>query len=204
LILMLSTLAFDGLIATPAWQDLAIATENYWLPYGQLGFFVFRTLGLLGLTLLFLLVFTLVMQAVIFFGRRRDDAMTTTTAFAFTLVPIALVYNAAHNYTYLMVQSQNVIPALADPLGRGWHLYSVSGFQPSFLLASAAVVWYMQIILIVLGHIIAVFLAHLRAGERFRTASSALLSQYPMLLLMVLYTMTSLWILAQPITKEVG
>jgi hypothetical protein len=56
----------------------------------------------------------------------------------------------------------------------------------------------------VLGHVVAVFLAHLRAGERFKNASSALLSQYPMLLLMVIYTMTSLWILAQPITREVG
>jgi hypothetical protein len=59
-------------------------------------------------------------------------------------------------------------------------------------------------VLIVLGHVIAVYLAHLRAGERFRTAQRALLSQYPMLLLMVIYTMTSLWILAQPITKEGG
>ena len=59
----------------------------------------------------------------------------------------------------------------------------------------------MQVILIVLGHVIAVYLAHLRAGERFKTARNALLSQYPMLLLMVAYTMTSLWILAQPITE---
>ncbi|TME39280.1 MAG: hypothetical protein E6I61_11605 [Chloroflexi bacterium] len=45
-------------------------------------------------------------------------------------------------------------------------------------------------------------ITNLRASERFRTAQRALLSQYPMLLLMVLYTMTSLWILAQPITRE--
>ena len=50
--------------------------------------------------------------------------------------------------------------------------------------------------------IVAVFLSHLRAGERFRTAPRAMLSQYPMLLLMVLYTMTSLWILAQPVTGQ--
>ena len=61
-----------------------------------------------------------------------------------------------------------------------------------------------SIVLIVLGHVIAVYLSHLRAGERFRTAQRALLSQYPMLVLMVLYTMTSLWILAQPITRESG
>src|SRR5205823_11763069 len=78
------------------------------------------------------------------------------------------------------------------------------GLQPSFALAQASTVWYVQVVLIVLGHVIAVFLAHLRAGERFQTAQRALLSQYPMLLLMVLYTMTSLWILAQPITREAG
>ena len=54
----------------------------------------------------------------------------------------------------------------------------------------------------VLGHVVAVYLSHLRAGERFKSASRVLLSQYPMLALMVLYTMTSLWILAQPITRE--
>ena len=56
-------------------------------------------------------------------------------------------------------------------------------------------------ILIVIGHVIAVWLGHLRAGERFSSARRVLLSQYPMLALMVAYTMTSLWILAQPITS---
>ena len=58
----------------------------------------------------------------------------------------------------------------------------------------------MQVILIVLGHVIAVYLAHLRAGERFKTARNALLSQYPMLVLMVAYTWISLTILAAPTT----
>jgi hypothetical protein len=48
------------------------------------------------------------------------------------------------------------------------------------------------------GHAIAVYLAHLRAGERFRTARRAMLGQYPMVVLLVLYTMMSMWILAQP------
>jgi len=46
----------------------------------------------------------------------------------------------------------------------------------------------------------AVYLSHLRAGERFRTAERALLSQYPMLVLMVAYTVVSLSILAAPTT----
>jgi hypothetical protein len=202
-ILMLSTLAFDGILATPSWQDFTVALEPIWLPMGQFGFFFVRTLGLVLLSVAFLLVFITFMELVIFFGRRRVDLKATVSAFALTLVPIALVYNAAHNYSYVVVQSQGLIPLLNDPLQRGWHLWpAVAEFTPSFALAQASTVWYAQVVLIVLGHVIAVYLAHLRAGERFRTAQRALLSQYPMLLLMVMYTMTSLWILAQPITRE--
>jgi hypothetical protein len=204
-ILMLSTLAFDGILATPSWQDFNIALEPIWLPMGQFGFFFVRTLGLVLLTVTFLLVFITFMELVVWLGRRSVDLKATVSAFALTLVPIALVYNAAHNYSYVVVQSQGLIPLLNDPLQRGWHLLpAVAGITPSFALAQASTVWYAQVVLIVIGHVIAVYLAHLRAGERFRTAQRALLSQYPMLLLMVLYTTTSLWILAQPITREVG
>ncbi len=203
IILMLSTLAFDGISSTPAWQDFNVALEPLWLPMGAFGFFFVRTLGLVLLTVTFWLVFVAFMEAVVYLGRRQVDMKATVTAFALTLVPIALVYNFAHNYSYVMVQSQYFIPLLNDPLGKGWHLLpSVTGYTPSFALAQASTVWYAQIVLIVLGHVIAVYLSHLRAGERFRSAQRALLSQYPMLLLMVMYTMTSLWILAQPITQE--
>ncbi|HET7466820.1 MAG TPA: hypothetical protein VFL29_09140 [Candidatus Dormibacteraeota bacterium] len=201
-ILMLSTLAFDGILATPAWQDFDIALEPIWLPLGSLGFFFVRTVGMLLLTVTFLLVFVAFMQLVMYFGSRKVDLTTTVTAFALTLVPIALVYNAAHNYSYVTVQAQLLIPLLNDPLGKGWHLLpAVTNYQVSFAFAQAATVWYAQVILIVLGHVIAVYLSHLRAGERFRTAQRALLSQYPMLLLMVAYTVVSLSILAAPTTS---
>ncbi len=204
-ILMLSTLAFDGILATPSWQDFTVALEPIWLPMGGFGFFFLRTLGLVLLSIAFLLVFITFMELVIFLGRRSVDLKATVSAFALTLVPIALVYNAAHNYSYVVVQSQGLIPLLNDPLQKGWHLWpAVANVTPSFALAQASTVWYAQVVLIVLGHVVAVYLAHLRAGERFRTAQRALLSQYPMLILMVMYTMTSLWILAQPITRETG
>jgi hypothetical protein len=201
-ILMLSTLAFDGILATPAWQDFNLALEPIWLPLGAWGFFFIRTLAMLLLTCAFLLVFVAFMEMVIYFGSRKVDLRATVSAFVLTLVPIALVYNAAHYYSYVLVQSQGLIPLLNDPLGKGWDLWpAVAAYKPSFALAQASTVWFAQIVLIVLGHVIAVYLSHLKAGERFRTAQHALLSQYPMLVLMVMYTMTSLWILAQPITK---
>jgi hypothetical protein len=200
-ILMLSTLAFDGIEGTKAWSDFTIATEPYWQPQGAFGFFALRTLSMTLVTGAFLLIFIAFMEMVIYFGKRKLDLKATVSAFVLTLVPIALVYNAAHNYSYVVVQSQGLIPLLNDPLAKGWHLLpALAGYKPSFALAQASTVWFAQIVLIVVGHVIAVYLSHLKAGEKFRTAQRALLSQYPMLVLMVMYTMTSLWILAQPIT----
>lgn len=202
-ILMLSTLAFDGVLSTPSWQDFTIALQPLWLPLGSFGFFFVRTLGLVLLTFTFLLVYVAFMEGVMYLGQAKVDAKATVTAFALTLVPIALVYNAAHNYSYVIVQSQYLLPLLNDPLQKGWRLWpALASFKPSFALAQASTVWYAQIVLIVLGHIVAVLLSHLRAGAVFKSAQRALLSQYPMLLLMVMYTFTSLWILAQPITRE--
>jgi hypothetical protein len=200
-ILMLSTLAFDGIEGTRSWADFTVATEPYWLSQGAFGFFLLKTVSMTLLTGAFLLIFVAFMEMVIYFGKRRVDLLSTVSGFALTLVPIALVYNAAHNYYYVVVTAQGLIPLLNDPLARGWHLLpEVAAYKPSFALAQASTVWFAQIVLIVVGHVIAVYLSHLRAGERFRTAQNALLSQYPMLVLMVMYTMTSLWILAQPIT----
>ncbi|HEX6512538.1 MAG TPA: hypothetical protein VF157_09590 [Chloroflexota bacterium] len=190
-ILTLSSLAFDGLIATQQWQNLSTALEPLWLPLGSLGFSLVRGAGIIALTLVFLAVFTLIIRLVIYFGYVKVDVPATRSAFALTLVPIALVYNAAHNYSYLTVNSQQLIPLIPG----------LGDYRVSYVLANAALVWYVQVVLIVIGHVIAVYIAHLRAGERFRTAKNALLSQYPMLLLMVGYTMTSLWILAQPTTR---
>ena len=64
---------------------------------------------------------------------------------------------------------------------------------------SPAVVWYTAMTLIVIGHVIAVVLAHGAAIRVFGSRSAALASQIPMVALMVLYTMLSLWIVAQPI-----
>jgi hypothetical protein len=201
-ILMLSSLAFDGVIGTGLWNNtITSRTGPFGSSYGSWPDPVQHTTGFAGLSLLFLIVFVTFMSAVIWLGRGRGNPLPALTAFALTLVPIALVYNAAHNYTYVVVTSQGIIPVLADPLHRGWHLLPVSQvFTPNLVFAQAATVWYAQLVLIVVGHVIAVYLAHLRAGELFKRAREVLVSQYPMLILMVGYTMTSLWILAQPIT----
>jgi hypothetical protein len=200
-ILMLSNLAFDGVEGTPFWFNVASSYLPLTAALGALWRPFVSTAGLLGVAVVFLAVFVVAMRLVIAMGRTRVDTLAALTTFAFTLVPIALVYDAAHNYTYLTVYGQELLPVLADPLGRGWHLLPIQNFQPNQVLATPALVWLVAAALIVLGHVIAVYLAHRRAMQSFRSPSRALVSQYPMLLLMVAYTFTSLWILAQPITN---
>lgn len=200
-VLMLSNLAFDGIESTPLWFNIASSQPPVAVALGTLWRPVIYTAGLLAVALIFVAAFTLVMQLVMVLGRVRVSWIAAMTAFAYTLVPIALVYDAAHNYTYLTVVGQDGLPAFADPLGRGWRLLPVQGFQPSLALAAPATVWLAAVVLIVVGHVVAVYLAHRRAMHSFRTAQNALTSQYPMLVLMVLYTLTSLWILAQPTTN---
>jgi hypothetical protein len=52
---------------------------------------------------------------------------------------------------------------------------------------------------IVLAHVLAVYLAHVVALRTFKDNRLAIRSQYPVLVLMVGYTMISLWLFAQPI-----
>jgi hypothetical protein len=64
--------------------------------------------------------------------------------------------------------------------------------------------WFTAVAAIVLGHIIAVYLAHVLALRLLEERKRALRSQYPMLVLMLTYTVVSLWIMAQPIVEGEG
>ena len=66
----------------------------------------------------------------------------------------------------------------------------------------ARAVWYTAVVAIVVGHVLAVYVAHVVALREFRGRRAALRSQLPMLVLMVGYTVVSLWIIAQPIVES--
>ena len=99
----------------------------------------------------------------------------------------------------LFTQGAQLPWLLSDPLGTGsewaWRWLG----EPRAFIPDAGVVWHTQVGLIVLGHIVSVVLAHRVALEVFATRRAATLSQLPMLLLMMLYTGSGLWILAQPL-----
>jgi hypothetical protein len=60
-------------------------------------------------------------------------------------------------------------------------------------------VWFVEIALIVGGHILAVLAAHRTAWRIGGSRVVALRSQYALTALMSLYTVATLWLLAQPL-----
>jgi hypothetical protein len=63
---------------------------------------------------------------------------------------------------------------------------------------SAWVIWNLQAAAIVIGHIVAVLAAHRLAFRLHETHRAAALSQLPLAVLMVGYTVFGLWLLSTP------
>lgn len=122
--------------------------------------------------------------------------------FAPTILPIALGYHIGHYLTSLLVNGQYALAALNDPLARGDSLLGLGTFYVTtgFFNAqdSVRVIWLCQASAVVIGHILAILMAHFLALRHFETNRRATLSQLPLAVFMVLYTLFGLWLLAAP------
>jgi len=207
-LLMLSTVTFDGFKETPLWGALLkwIALEPSFHPLlrglHDLGLdfnVVIETVMLALSPLLFLLVYL----GTSWLTKRASGSERPVTViaglFVFSLVPIAIAYHLAHYLSYLLIAGQFIIPLASDPFGIGWNLFGTSGYAVNIGIIGAKFVWITAVVAIVAGHIFAIGVAHFVALRVFKTAGAAHRSQYPFLALMVAYTMVSLWILSQPI-----
>jgi hypothetical protein len=118
-------------------------------------------------------------------------------AFVHSLVPIALVYVAAHYLTFLLFEGQGIAYLVSDPLGRGWDLFGTASAAVDYGVISQNQAWYAQVACVVAGHVAALTLAHDRALVLYGEARTAARSQYAMLAIMVGFTTLALWLLAQ-------
>ncbi len=216
-VLMLSTVTFDGFTETPAWVALMSAIDS--LPGidlspaarrfgGGATLTVVLSLALVAFVGLFLVVYRLFADFMAFatnLGVPSADphwsASELARAFVLTLIPIALAYHLAHYLSFLLIAGQLIIPLSSDPFGIGWNLFHTTHYRIDIGIVGAKFVWYTAVTTIVIGHILAVYLAHTMALRVIGDHRRALKSQVPMLFLMVSYTMISLWILAQPIVE---
>ena len=118
-------------------------------------------------------------------------------SFIHTLVPIALVYVAAHYLSFQLFEGQATLYLASDPLREGWDLFGTASRPINYTYVSQNGLWYMQVAFVVAGHIAALILAHDRALALYSDSRTAIRSQYWMLAVMVGFTTLALWLLAQ-------
>jgi hypothetical protein len=139
--------------------------------------------------------FVLAFLAVVVLVSRLERAAVADAArrYAPTLIPIAAVYFISHYFLYLIYAGQFTFAAVFDPFGREW----VPDVEKPWKGVPGELVWYLQVALIVWGHVVAVFEAHRVARPVHGAPRRAALAQLPLVLLMVGYTFTGLWVLGQ-------
>ena len=208
-ILMLATVTFDGFqetalmqrVDTAAQTSHAVASLLFDLSeHGLDESIVTHTVTLVAIVVAFVAIFWAVNWLSLRRGAASSEpasASAVARSFVLTLVPIAVAYHLSHYFSLLLTAGQFVIPLASDPFGRGWNLFGTAGYKVDLAIVSPYVFWYSAVAIIVLGHVVAVVLAHDVAVRLF--GRQALWREVPMVLLMVAYTSLSLWILAQPI-----
>ena len=197
ILLVLSTVSFDGLSKTFWW--MALIGENPLEYPGRTVLMLTNTAGMLSTFLIFLLFYALTQIRIS--ESTEDDLMDT--GFVFSIIPIAFGYHFAHYLPNFLVDIQYAFISLSDPLDLGWNLLGIKDWQvrSSFLThhESVVIIWYLQITGIVLAHIAAVIIAHLKTLKNDAGQRTIILSQIPSTLLMIAYTFLGLWLLSTPI-----
>ena len=199
LAVMIGSVTFDGASAGPIWTDIAPDIARFFQDVGISPQNSLELTFLVGLIAAILLVYVFYRLGVL--GARSVGGGFTAEqlAFAFvhTLVPIALAYVAAHYFTLLLFQGQAVSFLASDPLGDGSNLFGTAASQIDYTLIGANATWYWQVGVVVVGHVLALMLAHDRALALYEDARLAVRSQYWMLAVMVGFTSLALWLLSQ-------
>jgi len=208
---LLATVSFDGFLHTPVWAGLYAASSHALYDIGWTRFLgntgartLVFTVGLLLTPACFVALFlgTCGLMARLenpWRGTRRR-ALDVASEYVLTLVPIAIAYHLAHYLLLLIVEGQLLYGHISDPFGVGWDLFGTAGVTPDPTVVDARLLWLFSLFVIVAGHVIAVWLAH-RAARRASGGETAVAPQIPMLVLMVGYTIFSLWIIGQPIVE---
>ena len=199
---MLAIVLFDGFQGSKHWVAVEDAVHAWDPTLGDAGWIALHTAGLLAMWLAFLALYLAACAGASLAAGRRLGTLDLARAFAPTLIPIAVGYHFAHTFTYLLVQGQALAFLVSDPLGLGWNLFGTRDAGVDIAVIGTRSAWYLALGAIVTGHTVSVWLAH-AVAERLlgRAAVRALV---PITALMVLYTVISLQILAEPLVRYSG
>ena len=224
-VLILTTVTFDGLLETLFRQELisSVLSEEKFVSALFIIKSIFGTVTIGIETILFfvfpffiliILFITCCLVLLISYENLYDAALSSNSekrpisllvryfgSIAPSLIPIAIGYHVAHYTSFFLVAGQLMIPLASDPMGMGWDIFATANYRIDLAIVSTRFVWYLALLSIVLGHIVAVVVAHKIAIRELKGAPLPISAQIPVALLMVAYTTLSLWILAQPIAE---
>lgn len=200
LLLTLATVSFDGLNMTFWWLGLN-GINPLEFP-GRSAVQGINTGGLIGAWMILAAVYV----AAIWLGQKladRKSIMEAVGLFVLSILPISLAYHFSHYLTVFLINGQWALVAANDPLSTGANWFGLADFRvtASFLNVAGDVekIWQVQVFAIVVGHVLAVVLAHGLTGRMiWKSKASAVLSQLPLGVLMIFYTLFGLWLLSSP------
>ncbi|MBA3375137.1 MAG: fenitrothion hydrolase [Actinobacteria bacterium] len=195
---LLGSTSFDGFSQTTTWQNLLgdvrtnVADQSQWVVDLATTF-----VSVVGLALFVGVVIFTYLVAVSSARLLVHAPRSLAPEFVLPLVPIVFAYLVAHYFSLFVIQGQFIFTLMSDPFGRGEDFLGTVDFAPNLAIVSPETVWYVQVAALVVGHVAGLAIAHDRAVALFESRRDALRSQYPMLGLMVLYTVGGLWLLSQ-------
>jgi hypothetical protein len=201
ILLLLVSISYDGILSTPQWARF----EAHFVNIGELHKQeLVRTVAFVVLVLALLIIFTLFAFAVTK-AWGRTSVGETMSGLLPSLIPIAFGYEIAHYLQYVLINGQLLLPLLGAPGGEGTNLHLPYPFNDSYdphtKFLPNGFYWYVDVVVIVVVHIIAVILAHDFLGRRtLGSPKLARRAEYPWIVAMIAYTSLSLWLLAQPLT----
>ena len=190
----LGVTAFDGASEGPLFNDVLPHLQTF---FGDLGLGPERALeagfvvGLLVVTAIIALIWALAVG-----GMPPVEGRRPGPPLVHSLIPILAAYVVAHYFSLLVYQGQDLWRLASDPLGRGSDLFGGARATIDYGVITATQIWYVQIVVLVVGHVAALVLAHDRALVLYGSHRDATRSQIVMLVLMVIFTCLGLWLLS--------
>ena len=185
ILVVLGSTTFDGFSRSSVWLDVAAERTGWDLT-------AVNTVGLVFVIFALLVLYRAAIAGMA--AITGDTERELAEAFAPSLMPIAAAYTIAHYFSYLLLEGQQIIAHLSDPFGRGWDLFGTATYLVDYTAISTDAIAWTQTAAIAAGHVMAVAVAHDRAVERW-PRRMAMRSQYPMLGVMISYTVIGLLLL---------
>ncbi|WP_102417632.1 hypothetical protein [Mycobacterium sp. 4858] len=193
LAVLLGSTAFDSFSSSPTWRGFADGLSRGMGLTPTLSSSVLRTAGLIVFISVVAVTFSLAARAT--GGVDSQQRRALPGQMAHSLIPIVVGYIFAHYLTYLVERGQQAVFALADPFGRGWNVLGLAHQQVAYVLSThPPVLAGIKVACVVTGHIVAVIAAHDKA-LRLLPSGHQLTGQLTMMLVMVGYTFTGLYLL---------